>query len=189
MVKVDSLLESLRSALFEGIKKSIKNGELSYNINNSVSANNILIDVPANKINGDFSTNIAMMSAKIFKMSPKKIAENILKNSSFDDLFVERYEVAGPGFINFFLNNEFYKQVLLNIFEKDENYGKLSIGLGQKVLVEYVSANPTGPMHMGNARGGAFGDCLASLLNNAGYDVKREFYINDAGNQILKFAL
>ena len=189
MVKVDSLLESLRSALFEGIKKSIKNGELSCDINNSISANNILIDVPANKINGDFSTNIAMMSAKIFKMSPKKIAENILKNSSFDDLFVERYEVAGPGFINFFLNNEFYKQVLLNIFEKDENYGKLNIGFRQRVLVEYVSANPTGPMHMGNARGGAFGDCLASLLNNAGYDVKREFYINDAGNQILKFAL
>lgn len=187
-MKVDNLVKSLKIVLIRGMQRSIETGELCSN-SDPLREEDVFIEVPANKANGDFSTNVAMVFAKRFKMSPRKIAEIVLKNSNFDGSFIEKYKIAGAGFINFFLNNDFYKQVLLNILEKDENYGKLNIGSGKKVLVEYVSANPTGPMHMGNARGGAFGDCLASLLSNAGYNVKREFYINDAGNQISKFAL
>lgn len=185
--KIDNLINSLKSALFSAIKSSVASGELLGDFN--IKASDILIEVPANKANGDFSSNVAMVSAKFFKISPRKIAEIIFKNADFAGLFVAKCEIAGAGFINFFMDENFYKESLINIFKEKQNYGKLDIGSGRRVLVEYVSANPTGPMHMGNARGGAFGDCLASLLEYAGYNVKREFYINDAGNQILKFAL
>jgi len=102
---------------------------------------------------------------------------------------LDRVEAAGPGFINFFLTNAWLYDVLKVIQKEKENYGNLDIGRGQKVMVEFVSANPTGPLHMGNARGGALGDCIASVLEKAGYDVTREFYINDAGNQIEKFGI
>jgi len=103
--------------------------------------------------------------------------------------YIDRVEAAGPGFINFFLTNAWLYDVLKVIQKEKENYGNLDIGRGQKVMVEFVSANPTGPLHMGNARGGALGDCIASVLEKAGYDVTREFYINDAGNQIEKFGI
>lgn len=148
-----------------------------------------IIEVPADKANGDFSTNAAMVNARTFRLSPRKIADTILSELSCKGTYFEKIEVAGPGFINFFLNSRFYADVLLDIEREGENYGKSNYGQGKKVNVEFVSANPTGPMHMGNARGGALGDCLAAVLEYAGYDVSREFYVNDAGNQIAKFAL
>ena len=148
-----------------------------------------IIEIPADKRNGDFSTNAAMVNAKNFRLPPRKIAETIVSFASNEDTYFEKIEVAGPGFINFFLNDAYYADVLLDIRKAGDSYGKSDYGKGKRLNVEFVSANPTGPMHMGNARGGALGDCLASVLEYAGYEVSREFYVNDAGNQIDKFAL
>ncbi len=146
------------------------------------------IEIPADTTHGDFATNAAMVSARAFKLPPKKIAEIICNNCVLQGTSFERYEIAGPGFINFFLSSAWFAKTLIAVFDEKENYGRTNYGRGQKAMVEFVSANPTGPMHMGNARGGALGDCLASALAFAGYDVTREFYVNDAGNQIEKFA-
>ena len=116
------------------------------------------------------------------------IAQAIVDRLDLADTVFDRAEIAGPGFINFFLGNRFYAAVLEDLMAQGENYGRSDYGKGKRVLVEFVSANPTGPMHIGNARGGAIGDCLAAVLDWAGYDVQREFYVNDAGNQIEKFA-
>ena len=148
----------------------------------------ITIEVPKEKSYGDFSTNIAMQLTKQLRNSPNKIAEIILKNSKTEGTYIKEIQIAGPGFINFYLDNSWLYRVLPIIQKEDNNYGKSEIGKGQKVMVEFVSANPTGPLHMGNARGGALGDCIASVLEAVGYDVTREFYINDAGNQIDIFA-
>ena len=148
-----------------------------------------IIEIPADKRNGDFSTNAAMVNAKNFRLPPRKIAETIVSFASNEDTYFEKIEVAGPGFINFFLNDAYYADVLLDIRKAGDSYGKSDYGKGKRLNVEFVSANPTGPMHMGNARGGALGDCLAAVLEYAGYEVSREFYVNDAGNQIDKFAL
>ncbi len=148
-----------------------------------------VIEMPQDKSHGDFATNIAMVSAKVFRTAPIKIAQSICENIDLTGSMFKKYEIAGPGFINFFLDDTFYIEVLKDIAKLGSDYGKSNYGKGQKVMVEFVSANPTGPMHMGNARGGALGDCLASVLETAGFDTYREFYINDAGNQIEKFAL
>lgn len=147
-----------------------------------------IIEVPSNKANGDFSSNVAMAGARTFRRAPRMIAENIVNNIDLTDTFFEKVEIAGPGFLNFFLSQRYYSEILKDLFACGEDYGKSDYGQGKKVLVEFVSANPTGPMHIGNARGGAIGDCLASVLDWAGYKVSREFYVNDAGNQIEKFA-
>ena len=147
------------------------------------------VEVPADRKNGDLAVNAAMVSARAFHAAPRKIAETLLAHLSLENSLLSRAEVAGPGFMNFFLSPAFYSGVVEEILEKGADYGRSDHGKGEKVMVEYVSANPTGPMHMGNARGGALGDCLASVLEAAGYDVWREFYVNDAGNQIEKFAL
>lgn len=146
------------------------------------------IEKPANSANGDFSANAALASAKAFKKSPRDIAQIIVNNLDLTDTLFEEVEIAGPGFLNFFLSQQYYSEIVKDVMAKGENYGKSDYGKGKKVLVEFVSANPTGPMHIGNARGGAIGDCLASVLQWAGYEVSREFYVNDAGNQIEKFA-
>lgn len=146
-----------------------------------------IIEVPGDKSHGDFATNAAMAAAKSFKMPPYKIAQAITSHINLENTLCEKCEIAGPGFINFFLGEQFYTDVIKEILEDPENYGKSCYGNGEKVMVEFVSANPTGPMHMGNARGGAIGDCLAAVLDKAGYNVWREFYVNDAGNQIEKF--
>ncbi|WP_418520549.1 arginine--tRNA ligase [Ruminococcus champanellensis] len=146
------------------------------------------IEIPADKSHGDFATNAAMVCAKPFRMAPRAIAEKILGELVLEGTYFDRAEIAGPGFINFFLSPRWFAQVVNTVLEETGTYGRTDTGEGKRVLVEFVSANPTGPMHVGNARGGAIGDCLASLLDWAGYQVKREFYINDAGNQIEKFA-
>lgn len=147
------------------------------------------IETPADPSHGDFATNVAMVSAKAFHMAPRKIAEALSPYFEFSGTYFKKFEIAGPGFINFFLSPRFYAAVLQDIEALQDGYGRSDFGKGKKINVEFVSANPTGPMHMGNARGGALGDCLAAVLDAAGYQVSREFYINDAGNQIDKFAL
>ncbi len=146
-----------------------------------------VVETPDDTSHGDLAVNAAMVSARTFRMSPKKIAE-ILCNAIVDEwgLF-DRIETAGPGFINLFLSRRWFAGVIENVLRDKDLYGRSDYGRGEKIMVEFVSANPTGPMHIGNARGAAIGDCLASALQWAGYQVTREFYINDAGNQIAKF--
>ena len=147
------------------------------------------VSVPQNREHGDYAANAAMVWSKAFRMPPRKIAEILSEKFYFDGTYIEKSEIAGPGFINFFLSDKYYADILADVDEKGKDYGKSDYGAGKRVLVEFVSANPTGPMHIGNARGGALGDCLASVLEAAGYYTEREFYINDAGNQINKFGL
>ena len=146
-------------------------------------------EIPADRKNGDYSANGAFMLSKALRMPPRKIAECILEKIDLEGTYFEKCEVAGPGFINFFLKSDFYADILLDVDALGDSYGRSDFGNGKKINVEFVSANPTGPMHMGNARGGALGDCLAAVLDWAGYEVEREFYVNDAGNQIDKFGL
>ena len=146
-----------------------------------------IVEVPADAKNGDIASNIAMAGARTWRKAPKMIAETLLAHlPSLTDSCFTRAEVAGPGFINLFLSPAFWAGVVMAACSSS-HYGRTDHGQGKKYNVEFVSANPTGPMHMGNARGGALGDCLAAVLEWAGYDVTREFYINDAGNQIQKF--
>lgn len=147
------------------------------------------VSAPADRSHGDYAANAAMVWARLFKSAPRAVAEKLCAHMSLEGTYVDRCEIAGPGFINFFLSDMFYADILTDVDKKGEDYGKSDYGKGKKILVEFVSANPTGPMHIGNARGGALGDCLASVLEAAGYYTEREFYINDAGNQINKFAL
>lgn len=181
---VMEVTNNLRNLLNDSVKSAYHNGEL---IKDSVS--DFLIEIPADRNHGDFATNIAMVSAKMFRLSPRKIAEIIVSNLNLDNTMFKKVEIAGPGFINFFLGESFYSSILRDIEKLGNNYGRSNYGKGERVMVEFVSANPTGPMHMGNARGGALGDCLSAVLDAAGYNVYKEFYINDAGNQIEKFAL
>ncbi|MGN0618057.1 MAG: arginine--tRNA ligase [Ruminiclostridium sp.] len=147
------------------------------------------VEIPADSSHGDFSCNAALASAKTFRTNPRAIATMIAENAVLEGTLFGKIEVAGPGFINLFLNPLWFGETVNKAIELGEDYGKTDMGAGKRVLVEFVSANPTGPMHIGNARGGAIGDCLASLLSYAGYYVEREFYINDAGNQVNKFGL
>ena len=147
-----------------------------------------VVEIPKDTANGDYAANHAMTGARALRMAPRKIADTLIANMELDGTWFSSVEAAGPGFINFRLADNWYSDVLRTIAAEGENYGRVEQGHGKKLMVEFVSANPTGPMHMGNARGGVLGDALASVLDWAGYDVAREFYVNDAGNQIEKFA-
>lgn len=173
----------LRSAIIDAMGRAMSAGELPL-----APTPDFTIETPADRNHGDLATNAAMVSARAFKKAPRAIAEAIVKYIELEGTNLDRFEIAGPGFINFFYGKSFYTSVIREIEEKGADYGKSDFGKGKRVLVEFVSANPTGPMHIGNARGGALGDSLASVLSSAGYEVSREFYVNDAGNQIEKFA-
>lgn len=146
------------------------------------------IEVPADKTHGDFAANIAMVSAKALRMPPRKIAEMLTESLNFAGTYFDRVEIAGPGFINFFLKENWFTDTVQAVLDDADHYGETETGKGKRALVEFVSANPTGPMHVGNARGAALGDGIAALLEWTGWNVEREFYVNDAGNQIEKFA-
>lgn len=180
---VEETENSIKTAVVEAIKAAIAKGQLPEGEIPEVN-----VEVPADRANGDFSTNAAMISARAFRCAPKKIADAIKENISLEGTYLEKCETAGPGFINFYLKDSYYGAILRDVKECGSDYGRSDYGKGEKVMLEFVSANPTGPMHMGNARGGALGDCLAAVMERAGYNVSREFYINDAGNQIEKFA-
>ncbi len=176
----NQIIEAVKNAVNENIKDGIFA---------EVCVPEFKAEIPADKKNGDYSANAAFMLSKALRMPPRKIAEAITAKINLEGTYFLKCEAAGAGFINFFLKPDFYADVLNEVKEKGDNYGRSDFGNNKKINVEFVSANPTGPMHMGNARGGALGDCLAGVLSWAGYDVFREFYINDAGNQIDKFAL
>ena len=183
-VLVKQTIKELRTAIMEAAGRAVADGEFP-----EAPLTDFIIEVPANKENGDYSSNCAMAWARCLRSAPRKIAETLANRLDLSDTFFDRCEIAGPGFMNFYLKESFNACIIQDILEKGESYGRSDYGEGKKINIEFVSANPTGPMHMGNARGGALGDCLASVMDFAGYDVSREFYVNDAGNQIEKFGL
>lgn len=172
----------IKEIILNSYKKCVENNQLV-----KCDLNEFAIEIPKDKAHGEFAVNFALVNSKILKDNPRSIGEKIFNNLSLDNTYFEKCEIAGPGFINFFIGDKWFSDVVKTIFDQKEKFGKSNIGNSKKVMVEFVSANPTGPMHIGNARGGALGDCLASVLSMAGYDVTREFYVNDAGNQIEKF--
>lgn len=181
---VNEAQKQLRDAVNAAVDTAVKNGGFQ-----TAPTAPFNVEIPADRANGDFSANAAMAWARELRSAPKKIAETIVNNINLDSTYFERCESAGPGFLNFYLDGSYYAAVLKDIKAKGKDYGRSDYGKGKKINVEFVSANPTGPMHMGNARGGALGDCLADVMSYAGFEVEKEFYINDAGNQIEKFAL
>lgn len=170
----------MKAKIINLLEKSIKSM--------GISDVNIYIETPKNSKNGDFSTNIAMQLTKILRKNPKLIAKEIIDNLEKSNFF-EKIEIAGPGFINFFVKKSSLADVLEEVFLKKENYGENNIGNGEKILLEYVSANPTGDLHVGHARNAAVADSLVRIMKKSGYNVTREFYVNDAGNQINNLTL
>ena len=184
MSKIVSITkEQLKNLITSAMEKAIAAGELP-----EAQLPAFTIERPNDRSHGDWATNAAMAGARAFRQAPRKIAEAIVAHMELDGTYFSRCEIAGPGFINFFLSPSFNADVLVDVNTLGDDYGHSNYGEGKKVLIEFVSANPTGPMHIGNARGGAIGDCLASVMQAAGYETHREFYVNDAGNQIEKFA-
>lgn len=181
---VKQATDQLHTLIVDALGKAVAEGEIP---SEPIPAFNI--EVPANRDNGDYSSNIAFVCAKVFRRAPKMIADLVAKHIELDGTYFDSCTVAGAGFVNFTLSKDFYADILCDVKTLGKDYGRSDYGNGKKINVEFVSANPTGPMHMGNARGGALGDCLAAVLDMAGYQVEREFYINDAGNQIEKFGL
>lgn len=173
----------LRELLLSALGKLVQEGKIP-----TESVPDFKLEVPADKSHGDFASNIAMASAKALRMAPRAIAELLCGAFSFEGTYFERAEIAGPGFLNFFLQKTWFSDTVQAVLDEGDNYGRSDGGSGKRALVEFVSANPTGPMHVGNARGAALGDGIAALLEWAGWGVEREFYVNDAGNQIEKFA-
>lgn len=168
---VEQMKQNIENTLNQAIDRACEKGQLP-----QIATRDIFIETPREKGHGDFSTNIAMQITRQAKMSPVNIASIIIENLKefmLKDTYIREIKCAGPGFINFYLKDDWLYYTLKVIQSEGESYGKLDIGHGKKVMVEFVSANPTGPLHMGNARGGALGDCIASVLEAAGYDVTR----------------
>ena len=174
--------KSIKGIIIEAAKKAMAAGTLP-----EAELPDFNVEVPADRAHGDFAVNAALVWARAFRSNPRKIAETLAESFDFEGTYIEKAEIAGPGFINLFLSDRYYGAIVNDVCTLGDAYGQSDVGNGQRVMVEFVSANPTGPMHIGNARGGALGDCLAAVLDKAGYDVTREFYVNDAGNQIAKF--
>lgn len=174
----------LREAIEKALEQAIGAGELP-----QAPLPAFTLEVPADRSHGDWACNAAMAGAKAFHAAPRKIAQAILDHLDLAPTQFESCQIAGPGFLNFTYRSSFYGQVLQDVHRLGSAYGRSDFGGGRRVLVEYVSANPTGPMHVGNARGGVLGDALSAVLEAAGYQVEREFYVNDAGNQVNKYGL
>lgn len=179
---VKNIEDKIKRALVEAAQGAKEAGRLDFE-----SLPDFVLEVPKDKNHGDFATNLAMLLARQAKKAPRQIAEILVQHFNTAGTDVQQVEVAGPGFINFKLNKAWLYQVIPTVINAGEDFGRTNVGGGMKVQVEFVSANPTGLLHMGNARGAALGDTIANLLEAAGYDVTREYYINDAGNQIEKF--
>ncbi|MBI5194239.1 MAG: arginine--tRNA ligase [Nitrospirae bacterium] len=171
--------KKITDILNKAIEKAIVSGKL-----NIKTPPSIVLEIPKDETMGDYATTVAMSLARVEKTSPRSIAEAILNNIEDTYGMIEKVEIAGPGYINLFLKKECWLDALKDALQKDEQYGRSGIGNGQYVQVEFVSANPTGPLHIGHGRGAAFGDSLANLLSAAGYNVQKEYYINDIGKQM-----
>lgn len=170
--------EFMRQKIVSALQSCFENNTL-----NSGEIPDIQVEIPANPEHGDFSSNVAMMMAKKEKKAPVQIAKALVQAFS-ENIFIEKLDIAGPGFINFTMSRRYWYEVLEKVSSSGEQYGCSNIGQGQKIQVEFVSANPTGPLHIGHGRGAAVGDAVASILQANGYDVQREYYVNDAGNQV-----
>lgn len=179
---VDQLENRIYAALQEAAQAARQAGEFTYD-----ELPHYVLEVPRDKTHGDFATNLALVLTKIAKQNPRQIAETLIKFFPREGTWVQDLEIAGPGFINFRLDPQWLYQVIPQVEAQDKDYGRTNEGQGRKVQIEFVSANPTGLLHMGNARGAALGDTIANLLDFAGFQVEREYYINDAGNQIDNF--
>lgn len=175
---IEDTKSALRQAVVEACQKAMADGTLP-----EAELPDFVIETPKDEKNGDFSTNVAMQLTRIMRQNPRKIAEAIVRGIDLPEL-IDHIDIAGPGFINFYLVSNWLHAILPAIQEEDGDYGKSNAGQGERVQVEFVSANPTGLLHMGNARGGALGDTLSAVLNEAGYACDKEYYINDAGNQV-----
>lgn len=171
------------------LKEEIKAAVIKAGLATEEQVPQAVLELPKDKTHGDYSTNMAMQLTKIAKKAPKMIAEAIIENFDLSKASIEKIEIAGPGFINFYMNNSYLTELVPVILKADEAYGESDYGKGEKIQVEFVSANPTGDLHLGHARGAAVGDTLCNVLSKAGYDVSREYYINDAGNQINNLAI
>ena len=180
MNAVEQLQQQIKQALAAAIEKAgLVEAGTQFNIH---------LETPKDKANGDFATNIAMQLTKLAKKPPRAIAEAILENLETEGTDIEKIDIAGPGFMNITVRKDFLAGVVKAAFEQGENYGRSNAGQGEKVQVEFVSANPTGDLHLGHARGASVGDSLCNVMDFAGFDVSREYYINDAGNQINNLA-
>jgi len=180
-----SILNEVEANLEKTIKAAVMKAELA----EESEIPQIVLENPKVKSHGDFATNIAMRLAKIAKKAPRQIAEEIVQNLDKEAGAIESVDIAGPGFINFFMQNTYLESVVESVLEAGADYGKSTSGEGKRIQVEFVSVNPTGDLHLGHARGAAFGDILCNVYETAGYNVEREYYINDAGNQMNQLAL
>ncbi|MEH7011186.1 arginine--tRNA ligase [Neobacillus niacini] len=180
-----NIVEQVQSRLKEEIRAAV----VKANLATEEQIPDVILEVPKEKAHGDYSTNMAMQLARVAKKAPRMIAEALIENFDHSKASIEKIELAGPGFINFYMNNAYLTDLIPTVLDAGEKYGETTVGGKQKIQVEFVSANPTGDLHLGHARGAAVGDSLCNILAKAGYDVSREYYINDAGNQINNLAL
>lgn len=174
---------NLKEQIKEMINSALNELSIEFNLES------IVVEVPKKREQGDFSTNIAMQLTKVLKDNPRNIAEKIVEVLSKNTNEIKTIEIAGPGFINIYLNDEYVFSGISNVIKQGENYGSSYIGKKEKIDIEFVSANPTGILHLGTARGAAYGSNLANIMSFAGYDVTKEYYINDAGNQIINLGV
>lgn len=180
-----NIVEQVQSRLKEEIRAAVLKAGLA----TEEQIPDVILETPKEKAHGDYSTNMAMQLARVAKKAPRMIAEGLIEHFDRTKASIEKIELAGPGFINFYMNNGYLTDLIPAVLEAGDKYGETTAGGGQKVQIEFVSANPTGDLHLGHARGAAVGDSLCNILDKAGYDVSREYYINDAGNQINNLAL
>ncbi|MBM7571246.1 arginine--tRNA ligase [Aquibacillus albus] len=179
-----NIMQQIQDTLKEEIKQAVLKAELA----SEVELPPIILEQPKDKAHGDYATNIAMQLARVAKKAPRMIADDIVAQLDQTKASITKVEIAGPGFINFFMDNQYLTELIPTILSEGEAYGASNIGKGHKIQVEFVSANPTGDLHLGHARGASVGDALCNILAKAGFDVEREYYINDAGNQINNLA-
>ncbi|EGQ0357896.1 arginine--tRNA ligase [Staphylococcus pseudintermedius] len=177
-----NIIDQVKQTLIQEIEKSIQQANIVESIPE------IKIEIPKDTKNGDYATNIAMVLTKLAKRNPREIAQLIVDHLDTEAAHVKKIDIAGPGFINFYLDSSYLNAVIDQALELDTQFGRVAESKNKKILVEYVSANPTGDLHIGHARNAAVGDTLCNILDAAGYDVTREYYINDAGNQITNLA-
>ncbi|GLB59104.1 arginine--tRNA ligase [Cytobacillus sp. NCCP-133] len=180
-----NIVEQVQSKL----KQEINDAVVKAGLASEEQIPDVVLEIPKEKAHGDYSTNMAMQLARVAKKAPRMIAEELIANFDSSKASIEKIEIAGPGFINFYMNNSYLTDLIPAVLEAGDKYGETAVGNNQKIQVEFVSANPTGDLHLGHARGAAVGDSLCNILDKAGYDVSREYYINDAGNQINNLAL